>query len=454
MLSSRVNGNTGSSPWAGAPLNPNLRRELGLRDLVLFNLAAVIGIRWLVAAAQAGPGSITLWLAAAIFFFIPSALAVARLSSLFPDEGGIYVWTRQNFGEWHGFLCGWCYWLSNLFYFPNLLLAGVAMAGYSLGISQSKLAVVTAALLILWICLIANLFGLSVGKWVNNLGGLATYAAGAMMIGFGVAAWLRTGSATPLSLAPEPGFGSLNFWSQIAFAFGGLELGAVMGGEIRDPGRTVPRAAWISGLAIAAFYILGTISLLVLMPPQRISILTGLVEAGTAAAVRLGIPWLAGLLAALVLAGVGGQLAAWLGASARIPLVLGMDSYLPRVFAEVHPRWKTPHWAILIQGVVCTVFLLALQAGEDLRIAYQLLVDMTVITYFIPFVYLFAASWKCGQPRSSLSGLAVTVLSILVSLVPPPDTASLWLFECKLVAGCALLVGAARIVFITAKPAA
>ena len=118
---------------------PQLRRELGLRDLVLFNIAAVIGIRWLAAAAHTGPVSITLWLLAAGFFFIPSTLAVATLSARFPEEGGIYVWTKQGFGDWHGFLCGWCYWLSNLFYFPNLLLAGVDMAGYALALRSQDL---------------------------------------------------------------------------------------------------------------------------------------------------------------------------------------------------------------------------------------------------------------------------------------------------------------------------
>jgi amino acid transporter len=422
--------------------------------LVLFNIAAVIGIRWLAAAAQTGPGSITLWLAAALFFFVPSALAVAGLSEQFPEEGGIYVWTTRGFGEWHGFLCGWCYWLSNLFYFPNLLLAGVAMAGYATGAAESKARIIAISLAILWTGLLANMFGLSVGKWVNNLGGLSTYAAGGLIIALGAAAWLRAGPATAMRLAPQFTLDSLNFWSQIAFAFGGLELGAVLGGEIHDPRRSVPRAACISGLAIAGFYILGTLALLALLPHSRISILTGLVQAGGAAGERLGLAWLARPLALLVLAGVAGQLGAWIGGCARIPFAIGLDRHLPRVFTRLHPRWQTPYWSLLTQGAVCTVFLLALQAGEDLRSAYQLLVDMTVITYFIPFLYLFGASWKSGQPWSAFSGLAVTAISIVLSLVPPSHVPSVWWFEAKLVGGCAALVGAAKIVFITSKPAA
>ena len=128
-----------------------LRRELGLRDVVLLNVAAVVGIRWLAAAAHTGPGSITLWLLAALLFFMPSALCVAALSRRFPEEGGIYVWTRHGFGDWHGFLCGWCYWVSNLFYFPGLLLAGVGMAASALGFAESRIWLVAISLAALWI---------------------------------------------------------------------------------------------------------------------------------------------------------------------------------------------------------------------------------------------------------------------------------------------------------------
>ena len=432
---------------------PTLHRVLNLRDLVLFNIAAVVGIRWLAAAAQTGSGSIALWLLAAVFFFVPSALAVAALSARFPEEGGIYVWTKQAYGEWHGFLCGWCYWLSNLFYFPNLLLAGVGMAGYALGLGENKAYIIGVSLVILWIALLTNLAGLSVGRWTSNVGGVATYGAGALIIFAGMFAWFRSGSATPLHILPAWDWGRLNFWSQIAFAFGGLELGAVMGGEIRNPVRTVPRAAWTAGLAIAAFYILGTLSMLVLLPPDRIGIINGLVQAAQAAGAHAGPPWVTWLLIGLVLTGVAGQLGAWIGGSARLPFVIGLDSYLPAAFARLHPRYGTPHVAILWQGVVCTALVLALQAGASLRTAYQLLVDMTVITYFIPFLYLFGAAWRYRQRWSAASGMAVTTLGILFSLLPPAGSGPAWLFELKLLSGCAVLIGAAKMVFRAAtKP--
>ena len=402
-----------------------------------------MGIRWLAAAAHTGPISITLWVLAAGMFFVPSALAVAALSSRFPDEGGIYIWTKQAFGDWHGFLCGWCYWLSNLFYFPNLLLAGVDMAGYALGLSEAKVYVISVSLAILWVGLATNIFGLSIAKWANNAGGMATYLAGALIIVFGAIVWARQGPATPIRLTPHWDLEKVNFWSQIAFAFGGLELGAILGGEIRNPRRNVPRAAWISGTCIAAFYILGTVAMLTLMRPERINILTGLVQAAAEAGTRLGSPWLGNVMIVLILLGVAGQLGAWIGGCARLPFVIGLDRYLPPAFSRLHPRWRTPHVSILAQGVACTVFVVALQAEENLHNGYQLLVDMSVLTYFIPFLYLFATGWRYGGKWSAAMGLFVTIVSMIVSLVPPEDVHSVWLFEFKLMAGCAVLIGAA-----------
>ena len=431
---------------------PALRRELGLRDLVLFNIAAVVGIRWLAAAAHTGPGSLSLWVLVAALFFVPSALAVSRLAARYPEEGGLYVWTRRSFGDWHGFLCGWCYWLSNLFFFPNLLLAGISIAVYTAGgqyvrLADDRLFVITTSVGVLWVALLTNLVGVRVGKWTENLGGMATYAAGAMLVILGAVVWMRHGPANPIDPTPQWDWARVNFWSQIAFAFGGLELGAVMGGEIRDPARTVRRAAWISGGAIAAFYILGTLAILVLLPAESVNIMSGLAQAGAAGGERLGAPWIAPWLALLITLGITGQLGAWLAGAARIPFAIGLDRYLPASFAQLHPRWGTPHVAILTQGVACTVFLLVMQVGENLRTGYQLLVDMAGITYFIPFLYLFGSAFQHGRRASAACGMAVTAAAIAFSLVPTAGAGSAWLFEAKLVGGCALVVAAGRMWF-------
>ena len=381
---------------------------------------------------------------------------MAGLTARFPEEGGIYNWTGRAFGDWHGFLCGWCYWLSNLFYFPNLLVAGVGMALYSSGsryaaLSDDPWLVAPASLAVLWFALLTNLVGLRIGKWTQNLGAAATCATGAGLIVAGAVAMARYGPATRLFTLPEWNWSNLNFWSQIAFAFGGLELGAILSGEIRDPQRTVRRAAWISGLAIACFYILGTLSILVLLPPERVSVVTGLAQAGEAASARLGASWIHPVLAALIAFSVMGQFGAWAGGSSRLAFVIGLDRYLPRPFAVLHPRWRTPHVALLTQGAACTALLAVMQLGENQRAGYQLLVDMTVITYFIPFLYLFAAAWKYGRRWSAAAGLSVTLAGIVFSFVPPPGARSITLSEAKLLGSCAVLIATARVVFVRGR---
>jgi len=429
---------------------PALRR-LTARDLVLFNISAVAGIRWLPAAAQAGSGSLVLWITAAFLFFGPCAKVVAALSQRFPEQGGIYPWTRRAWGDWHAFLCAWCYWLNNLFYAPGLALSGVAMATslapppydelaenarYTVAVSVAVLAGVVAA----------NLAGLRAVRWTGAAGGTATYLAGLILIAAGGAAWLERGSATAIEIAPRLDWEKVNFWPQIAFAFGGLELSAMFGGEIRDPGRTVRVATWISGAAITAFYLLGTLAILVLIPAGEVSVLTGLTQAGRAAAGILDAAWLAPALGLLAAASAAGQLGAWMTGTARLPMLLGVEHLLPRAFGSLR-------FSLLFQGAVCAILLVVSQHGENLRTGYQLLVDMTVITYFIPFLYLFLAAWRFGLRLPAASGLAVTLVAIAFSFIPPGGAASGWVFFLKLVAGTGLVAGFARLRFVRVRAA-
>jgi glutamate:GABA antiporter len=432
---------------------PALRRELRLWHLVLFNVSAVAGIRWLAAAAQVGPGSLTLWLLATLTFFLPSALVIASLSARFPEEGGFYVWTKRAFGDWHGFLAAWVYFVSNILYFPTLLLSGVAMASFMFGesgvkYSENAVYAVPATLAVLWLAILTNLVGLRVGKWPSLLGGGAAYLVALLLCILGLLATLRYGSATHFTnLIPDASWSNLNFWSQIAFAMVGLELAPILGGEIQNAAKTIPRAAWISGLLCAAFYMAGTGAMLALLPPSRINPMTGLAQAGDVAGVRFGANWLSPCFALLITVGVLGQLNSFIAGNSRLPFAMGLDHYLPAAFARVHPRWRTPYVSILIQGVFSTIFLLLAELGENLRAAYQIMVDMTVIVTLIPFVYIFASGMKFGQRWAGTTGAIVSAIAIVLSAIPPPGVASVWLFELKVVGGTLLLVLAGRLIF-------
>src|SRR6195256_6374378 len=117
-----------------------LRRAMGFWDVLLFNIAAVLGPRWIAAAAHNGTSSIILWILAAIFFFLPTALIIIELSTRYPAEGGLYVWSKEAFGDFHGFVAGWAYWIYTFFYFPGLLTASAAMSGYVAGTGGAALA--------------------------------------------------------------------------------------------------------------------------------------------------------------------------------------------------------------------------------------------------------------------------------------------------------------------------
>ena len=421
-----------------APSQPALRRELRLPHVVLFNISAVLGVRWLAAAAHAGPGSLALWLVAALAFFLPCALVVSSLTRKFPEEGGLYVWTKRAFGDWHGFLCAWLYFLSNICYFPTLLLSGVAMASFMLGdtgirYSEDARYAIPATLAALWLTFLLNLVGLRIGKWAGILGAISSYLLAALLVAFGIAIVLRNGPATRFHLMPDLDFNSLNFWSQIAFAFVGLEVAPILGGEIYDTARVIPRAAWISGMACAAFYMAGTAAMLALLAPEKISTLTGLAQAGQVAGARFGASWLSPCFALLITISVVGQLTAFVAGNTRLPFALGLDHYLPAAFAKLHPRWNTPYVSILAQGILSSVLLLLMQLGETLRSAYQILVDLTVVATFLPFVYIFASGFKFGQRWAGAAGGLITILAIVLSAAPPPGVASVWIFELKVV---------------------
>ena len=456
---------------AGAPETTihALPRTMGLGDLVLFNIVAVLSLRWFATAAAAGPSSVSLWVLAGLLFFVPQGLAVSHLASRYPNEGGIYFWTKRSFGEGHGFLCGWCYWVNNILYYPNLLMSTAVVGTYVFGRGGTGMEsnwgyVLPATLGALWVAVALNIVGLKTGRWLQNIGAFGSYLPGLLLVALASYAAFTRPPATPLTvetMIPDLGdWSSLNLWASIAFAFAGLELCAVLGDEVRDPRRTLPRSILISAPLIAFLYITGTVSVLYLIPTGEVNIVSGFLQAIAVGANDAGValPWLAPAAAAMYVIGNVGGVGAWLTGPARVAFVIGLDRYFPPAFGKVHPRWKTPYVAILTQASLASLFLLVsvLGRGTTVEKAYLVILDTMLLIYFIPYIYLFvcflvvrvketapAAGVLASRPAGvviGLAGLALTLFAMKIATVPPSGTTDPLLFQLKVIGGAGFFV--------------
>lgn len=364
----------------------------------------------------------------------------------------MYIWTKRAFGDRHAFLCAWFYFISNVLYFPSLLLAGISMVAYAFGdtgvrFAEERVYALPMTLLVLWALFLANAFGLKVAKWVSTAGGAATFFIAGVLGIFALIVLMRFGPATTFQLLPRASLGTLNFWSQIAFAFIGLELAPIVSGEMHNPRRDLPRAAAIGAAACAVYYVASTAALLVLLPPTEISPMTGLAQAGLAAAKSFGMPVVAALFAVLIGVAIAGQAGTYIAGNTRLPYVIGLDRYIPSAFARLHPRWNTPYLALLVQAAISTIFLVMAQLGETVRATYQIMVDLVVIVTFVPFLYIFASGFCFASRIAAVSGLLVTAIAIVLSVVPPPEAASVTIFEIKVVGGCLLFAALGWMIF-------
>ena len=445
---------------------------MGFRDLLLFYLVTGFTVRWIGTAASAGPSAVVIWLMACLAFYIPLMFTVLELSSRYPNEGGCYVWSKRAFGDFAGFITGWTYWTCNLPYFPGLFYFTAAAALFIGGaewqhLGASPVYFITFSLLALALAAGLNVRGLAVGKWLHNLGAVGLWLPGLVLMGLGLCAWLRFGSATVFtvhSMVPSTRLKDIVFWSTIAFSLSGLESASMLGEGIRDARRNIPRALLLAGGLITLLYVFGTVAMLVALPQSEIMNLQGFMRAIESASARLGLGWLVAPVAALLVMGGLGQAGAWFAAGGRLPFVAGIDRFLPPAFGRLHPRYGSPYVSLLAQAVIAAVFIFLGQAGTTVKGAYDVLVSMAIISYFIPYLFMFASMIRLqrepagpevirvpgGRPVAiglAALGFTTTVISIGLALIPAEDEPHKVLAVTKVAGLTTLLVAAGALVY-------
>jgi amino acid transporter len=451
-----------------AKASASLVRALGVGDLTWLYLVAVVNLNVVPVVAADGFRVLWLWAAVMLFFFLPQGMAVIELAEQSPGEGGLYLWTKETFGDFHGFLCGWCYWLTNMFFVPALLVFITGITTYvggsaAAGLNNNKTFFFLLTIAFLWLTIAANIFGLGVGKWVNNIGGLGALVICGVLMAMGASIFLRHHGLmhwrdlSPGNIHDLP----MSSFGVMCLALVGLELGPIMGDEIRNPQVTIPRAVLLGGALSVILYFGSTVALLMTVPQSEAAVVQGLLQAIDKMSASMNLGWILLPLALLMAASIAGSTSAWVSGSARILFVCGLDRYLPKSLGKVHSRYHSPYVALILFGALASLIIAMSFIGASVKEAYLTLLDLAVALQMISYTYLFSSLlWRSFNKAIatrrfsrltlkliSLIGLLTALLGFSMAFVPSRQIDSIFFFELKMVGTLTVFLGFAAALF-------
>jgi len=430
----------------------SLKKELGVGDLVLTQILFIVGLTWIGVAGKLGPSHVVLWLLAIVLFYLPSAGVVMYLNKLMPLEGGLYQWAKLGFNEMIGFMLAWNLWLYVIMSLSEIGLQCTTYLSYAIGpsadwIRSSSWFVGLSAAVILAFMVAASIIGLSVGKWVHNIGGVF------MLIVFGALLILPfIGLATghlheyhPLRTEmPAMSLFNLNILGKLGFgALGGFEYVAILAGETRSPARSVGRSVLIAAPIVALMFVLGTSTVVAYIPRDQVDLIGPMAQVLRVGFGRFGIATQLVTIAILMTLGMRiAQVSVSFTAVARLPMVAGWDRLLPPWFSQLHSKYRTPVNSILLVGVVAFGIGLVSLIGVGQAEAFQLIWNAGGMFYALTYIVMFAVpifGLRGVTPRpplwlkvASWSGLLMTVLYVALSIFPIIQVASVTTFALKI----------------------
>jgi amino acid transporter len=415
-----------------------LRKELGLRNLVLSQILNIVGLFWIGTAAKLGPSNVSFWMLGIFLFYLPSAAVVIYLNRAHMLEGGLYEWSRLGFNELVGFLVAWNLWLNAVAILSYGGIQSTVILSYVLGpraawIVDSRWVLGGVTLLILSSLIVIALIGMGLSKKVQDFGGAVIVIVFAALIALPLRNHLigRPTHAAPFTLAlPVISLFSLNVLGKMSFgAFGGFDSMAIFAGECRDATKAIGRSVIIATPIIALMFVLGTSSVVSLVPKDKIDLISPISQALTLGTrpTDPGANLIPLVIGALLVSFVA-QLAISFAITTRLPLVAGWDNLLPAWFGRLHPRRKTPTNAILFVGTVALAMAIAGVAGAGQQEAFQLLLSAAGIFYALAYMVMFALP-LFGRQREALkpalwlqaaamSGFIMTAMFLVLSLFP------------------------------------
>jgi APA family basic amino acid/polyamine antiporter len=400
---------------------PTLQSELKLFDVTNLVVGAIIGADIYVAstfgAKYLGPLSLIAWIVAGVIAVV-IALCFAQCAALLPKVGGPYAYVRAAWGPFAGFMVGWSLWLAE---WISLAVFPLAFTRYLLfflptldWMQQSLVKAVFVAFLV-----VTNIVGVRAAGKTNDVLTLVKLAPLLFFSGAGIIYMLGNPAEVAANLQPFAPYGVANFGAAIVlifWAYAGFEISTIPADEIQDPGTTIPKAIGLGIAIITIFYLVTNLVLFGVRSWSYLATDIAPLAAATTSILRAQptVAVLGGLIVGVgALISVAGSNESGMIGTSRLGYALAIDGLFPSVFARVHPKYKTPYVAIILQAV--TALIASLVGNLSVLIATS--VFFMALTYLATSASIFSLRKKVTKPRFRLQGgVVLPILGIIFSL--------------------------------------
>ncbi len=459
--------------------SPVSRRVLSVFTLAMINVALIASLRGLPTMAEYGLTAVFFFVVAALVFLIPTALVSAELATGWPKRGGVYVWVKEAFGPRWGFLAIWLQWLQNVIWYPTVLSFAAATFAFliSPALANNKFYALAVILAVYWGATLVNFRGMKTSGWISTAGVIGgTLVPGALIIGLGIA-WLALGNPSQVQLSGAAFVPDLGKMSGIVLAastllfFAGMEVSATHAQEVKNPQRDYPKAIFIATLLVLAVFILGTLSVAVVVPREKISLVAGLMQAFTVFLNKFHLAWLIPVIALLIAFGVFGQVSTWIAGPSKGLLAVARRGYLPPFLQRVNRHGVQTH-ILIIQALIVTALSLVFLLMPTISSSYWILTVLTAQLYLVMYVLLFISALRLRYTEPDVAraykvpggklgmwlvtgvAVAAAAFTIAIGYFPPAQlkTGNVFVYEAFLVLGMVIMCAVPLLVYQFRRP--
>lgn len=361
-------------------------RSLGLPACTALVIGNMVGSSFLMAPAalaRYGALSIVVWLISALGALC-LGLVFSRLARIAPATGGPYAWSRMGYGGFIGFLIAFGYWISIWTSLPAIAAAFVGYLQALVPAFAGTTSAIVIALAVIWTVTLVNIRGIREAALLQMVTTVAKFLP---FLAISLLGLLRINGRhfTPLNPSGEPLLMAIAAASPITmFAFMGLESATIPAGDVREPARTIPRATVLGIILSSALYMLGTIVVIGVVPPETLAATNA--PFADAAGLMWG-GWAYDMVAVAAVVSTLGTLNGWTLLAGQIPMAAAWDRLMPKAFGRKSSR-GVPRFALIVSACLASALVIVATSGsESLTSFYAVVVGLSTLMALIPYVF-------------------------------------------------------------------